>query len=375
MPRQNETRVANWLISALALGTLATCVPRLAHAHFHLDAPPSWANQNSTGDPQKSGPCGETNMAGTTQAVPTNVVTPFQPGQTISVTITETVMHPGHYRVALAPDRSMLPADPAVTADSKSACGSAVIDSTPEYPVLVDGALVHTAKFSGPQTIQVKLPSDVTCTKCTLQVIEFMSNHGLNNPGGCFYHHCADISIQAGGASSGGTGGGGASGGGGTKGGAGGTNGGTTTGGSANAGGGAGGAGGTTQGGASASGGAPQGGTNTGGTSTGGTFGSGGQSASGGAPQGGTNTGGTTSTGGVVATTGGSNGTGGTAASGGSTSTGGTGAGSPNAGTAGADPPDDSGCGFSVGGYGHKSLAGIAGLAALGGLLLRRRRR
>jgi hypothetical protein len=46
----------------------------------------------------------------------------------------------------------------------------------------------------------------MTCTKCTLQVIEFMSNHGLNNPGGCFYHHCADISIQP-------AGGGGASGG------------------------------------------------------------------------------------------------------------------------------------------------------------------
>jgi hypothetical protein len=24
-----------------------------------------------------------------------------------------------------------------------------------------------------------------------------MSNHGLNVPGGCFYHHCADISIAA----------------------------------------------------------------------------------------------------------------------------------------------------------------------------------
>ena len=24
-----------------------------------------------------------------------------------------------------------------------------------------------------------------------------MSNHGLNNPGGCFYHHCATVSVGA----------------------------------------------------------------------------------------------------------------------------------------------------------------------------------
>jgi hypothetical protein len=41
----------------------------------------------------------------------------------------------------------------------------------------------------------VTLPPNVTCSHCTLQVIEFMSDHGLNNPGGCFYHHCADISV------------------------------------------------------------------------------------------------------------------------------------------------------------------------------------
>jgi hypothetical protein len=46
--------------------------------------------------------------------------------------------------------------------------------------------------------VQVTLPPNVTCDHCTLQVIQFMSDHGLNNPGGCFYHHCADISIKAG---------------------------------------------------------------------------------------------------------------------------------------------------------------------------------
>jgi len=61
--------------------------------------------------------------------------------------------------------------------------------------VLVDGALEHTEAFQGTQIIQVTLPSDVTCTRCTLQVLEFMTSHGAP----CFYHHCADISIGMGG--------------------------------------------------------------------------------------------------------------------------------------------------------------------------------
>jgi len=59
------------------------------------------------------------------------------------------------------------------------------------FPVLADGVLSHTDVFPGTQSFQVTLPSDVTCTHCTLQVLEFMSSH----PAPCFYHHCADISI------------------------------------------------------------------------------------------------------------------------------------------------------------------------------------
>jgi MYXO-CTERM domain-containing protein len=162
-----------------------------AGAHFVLQSPPSWSSQDVLGSPQKLGPCG--NEAGGT---PTSIVTAYQVGSTIDVTIDEKIFHPGHYRIALAVnDRSELPAEPPVTAGS-TACGSAPIDSSPVFPVLADGVLVHTTAFSGPQTVKVTLPPNVTCTKCTLQVIEFMSNHPLNVPGGCYYHHCADISIQ-----------------------------------------------------------------------------------------------------------------------------------------------------------------------------------
>ena len=179
---------ARLVVGALPLAALL--VSPAAGAHFRLETPASWNSQDASGSPQKAPPCGDDG------GTPTGVVTAFQSGQTI--TINETIFHPGHYRVALAVnDRSELPAEPIVTPDQSSPCGSVPIDAQPAFPVLADGMLLHTQPFSGPQTFEVTLPADVTCEHCTLQIIEFMSNHGLNNPGGCFYHHCADLSISA----------------------------------------------------------------------------------------------------------------------------------------------------------------------------------
>ena len=182
-------RIRACAVSVLALGVLT---PGAAGAHFELQSPPSWMSQDSLGSPQKLGPCGDED-GGT----PTGIVTAFQSGQTITVTINELIFHPGHYRIALSVnDRSELPAEPVVDAGANTPCGTAAIENPPVFPVLADDVFDHTAPFSGPQSIQITLPSNVTCTHCTLQIIEFMSNHPLNNPGGCFYHHCADISLQ-----------------------------------------------------------------------------------------------------------------------------------------------------------------------------------
>ena len=178
------------LWSTLVVGTAMT--PVVADAHFVLEDPPSWHTQDAGGSPQKLGPCG--NETGGTD---TGTVTAFQTGSTITVTIHETVFHPGHYRVALAlHDRSELPPEPTVTPGVGTPCGTVPIQDPPVFPVLADGMLVHTMPMSGPQSFQVPLPAGMTCDHCTLQIIEFMSQHPLNNPGGCFYHHCADISIQ-----------------------------------------------------------------------------------------------------------------------------------------------------------------------------------
>ncbi len=144
------------------------------------------------GGPQKSAPCGQDDPG--QPLTQSGKVTAFQEGQTISITISEVIPHPGHYRVSIAKDLASLPADPAVTAGS-SACGSTIIQKNPQLPLLADGLLVHTSAFSGPQTMKVQIPPGFTCDGCVLQVTEFMSSHPLNNPGGCFYHHCANVTV------------------------------------------------------------------------------------------------------------------------------------------------------------------------------------
>ncbi len=177
---------------------LVAVTPPIASAHFVLHAPASWREQGSLGDPQKMGPCGDD---GDPTAATTAIVTAFSPGQTITITIDEAIHHPGHYRVALAVnDRSELPPEPPVTPTQSTECGSVVIADPPVFPILADGMLPHTQPFHDLQSFTVTLPSNVTCDHCTLQMIEFMSQH--DSP--CFYHHCADISIKAGAAPPGG---------------------------------------------------------------------------------------------------------------------------------------------------------------------------
>lgn len=225
------------LLGASIVLAAATFVRAPADAHFILQTPAASITQDGLGNPQKLGPCG--NESGGSA---TGEVTTFQAGQTITITIDETIFHPGHYRISLGTNGpGDLPDEPPVTAGN-TPCGSTEIMDPPVFPVLADGVLLHDAPFNGPQTIQVTLPANVSCEKCTLQVLEFMSNHQLNNPGGCFYHHCADIKISGGG----GTGGtGGTAGAGGATGGTAGTTATTTSasGGGGGAGGGAGGGG------------------------------------------------------------------------------------------------------------------------------------
>src|SRR5262245_63894438 len=108
------------LAPALVLALAATvAAPPIVSAHFVLRSPANWREQDALGGPQKVGPCGEEGTAAATGAV-----TAYAPGETITITLDETIFHPGHYRVSLAVnDRSELPPEPVVT-PGDSPCGS-----------------------------------------------------------------------------------------------------------------------------------------------------------------------------------------------------------------------------------------------------------
>ncbi len=157
-----------------------------AYGHFRLVSPTNVVEQDIYGDPQKDGPCGGAGTA-------TNAVTAIQTGSTLTVTIDETIFHPGHYRVALAQTEGALPAPPPVTPSMGDQCASAAIAQPPNLPILADGQLRHTASFGGQdQTIQIPLPAGMQCTDCVLQVLQFMSSHAAP----CFYYHCARVTIS-----------------------------------------------------------------------------------------------------------------------------------------------------------------------------------
>jgi hypothetical protein len=179
---------------AFAAACLVIAV-RPVSAHFKLNQPTSYDQQDALGSPQKSAPCGQADPGD--PPVLTNQVTTVMEGSQLAISINEEVFHPGHYRVSIAQDMNSLPADPQVTAGT-TPCGTAAIEMNPTLPVLADDLLDHTSSFNGvAQTMMVQLPPGMTCDHCILQITEFMSDHPLNNPGGCFYHHCATVTVSA----------------------------------------------------------------------------------------------------------------------------------------------------------------------------------
>jgi hypothetical protein len=184
----------------LVAAGLMIAVPAVIHAHFKLLEPASWLIEDNRGDPQKAGPCGGTNND---YGKPSYIIGKAVGGQKLHLKVQETIYHPGHYRVALAVNSpTELPLDPDTTtreSDRGPWSVSAVIQTPAQIPVLADGLFVHSTRPTGPMDpweADVQLPN-INCRKCTLQVVQFMADHGFNNPGGYSYHHCANLQITA----------------------------------------------------------------------------------------------------------------------------------------------------------------------------------
>jgi hypothetical protein len=152
------------------LASLVISVPAWAHVVLVDPAP------RTSSDALKAGPCG---------AIPrTSSASRYRPGQTVTVRWTETVEHPGDFRISFSPagDEGFDDASQILLDDIKD----------------ISGTAPHAYEA------QVKLP-DVTCSACTLQLRQFMK--GSAQP---YYYSCADIAlaVDAGGADDGGGGGG-----------------------------------------------------------------------------------------------------------------------------------------------------------------------
>jgi hypothetical protein len=186
-------------IAAAGAGLFVLGAPVAGSAHFILETPKGWIEENQLGDPQKLGPCGGSSaMPGT----PTNSVTEVTGGELLHVKVKETIYHPGHFRIALSVmDRAELPVDPEDKVkdgpNGKPWSVSGKVDPNPKPPVLVDGIWDHHERKPGQEfETDIKVPN-INCDHCSLQVIQFMEQHPINPDGRFTYHHCADLKITA----------------------------------------------------------------------------------------------------------------------------------------------------------------------------------
>jgi hypothetical protein len=189
----------------LCAAIIAAAIVGRADAHFVLVSPAASLVQNRLGDPQKIAPCGgvSANPARGTPpnpGVPSGAVTSVMGGTNLPLLVQETIFHPGHYRVALARTAVQLPPDPVVTTaqtEKGVRSQSAVIQSPPVAPILLDGIFAHTERPTQNFEMEIPVPN-ITCPNCVLQVIEFMADHpGIAVDGGHSYHHCAILNITA----------------------------------------------------------------------------------------------------------------------------------------------------------------------------------
>lgn len=157
-----------------------------ADAHVCLVEPtPRTGPECTARSPQKVGPCGINERS--------EHVTRFRPGETIEVSLQETIDHPSHYRIAFNPDGDDFE-DP-----------TSIDDRDGNHPfVLLDGI---TDTDEARQTVDVTLP-DVECEECTLQLIQVMYDKQGNGFGGRdsqemdaddnddIYYSCADLVLR-----------------------------------------------------------------------------------------------------------------------------------------------------------------------------------
>jgi len=96
------------LQTALVASCIVAAAP--AYAHFKLNSPPSRSEQDGLGGPQKSSPCGLSDVTqGSDDSTPTNIVAELKAGGTVTVTINDREAATSQLRENVVPAVSQAP--------------------------------------------------------------------------------------------------------------------------------------------------------------------------------------------------------------------------------------------------------------------------
>ncbi|MEM7677413.1 MAG: SCE4755 family polysaccharide monooxygenase-like protein, partial [Myxococcota bacterium] len=182
--------------SATVKGSLLFVVPvafliaetTVAFAHIQLDEPTR--RQTDVVGPslqQKRGPCG-------TNARSSNVSV-FEPGATITVRWSETIEHPGHFRIAFDADGQDDFRDPICLTNCEN-LSNPTFEFNSDETILVDNI---TDATNGTYSVPVTLPN-IECSNCTLQLIQVMYDkppYTTDARSNDMYYQCADLILRS----------------------------------------------------------------------------------------------------------------------------------------------------------------------------------
>lgn len=131
-------------------------------------------------DDQKQGPCGAADGGERGDAIYA-----YEPGASVKISWNEYIDHPGHFRVAFDDDGDDAFADPA-TGDELYTNAAVLLDGIPDEAKVED------------YEVEVTLP-DIECERCTIQVIQVMTDKPPFGDGNDVYYHCIDVRLVPGG--------------------------------------------------------------------------------------------------------------------------------------------------------------------------------
>ena len=181
----------------MAASALALVMPAFVQAHFTLIEPASSAGRSSVAIRRSLARAvarrPRRHAHGRDRAA-------VQGDSKLHIKVMETIYHPGFYRIALVVNAPTVAGRPRGCHEGRrerAVVGIRRDQSPPRFRCSPTASSCTTVEpADGPFETDVQLPN-INCEKCTVQIVQFMAEHGFNKDGGYNYHHCADLQITA----------------------------------------------------------------------------------------------------------------------------------------------------------------------------------